>query len=302
MLNSKIEDLTFVAFDTETTGAYPLGSEIVEFGAIKFKVEFEKYLSPELAPANPKLNWQILDELQVLVKPSRRMSAFNISIHGITNEMVSDCSPMSQKINQIREFLNDCILIAHHAPFDMGFLIIELEKANLKFPTDPVLCTSLLGRALISETPNHKLQTLVKYFKLDGGNAHRALDDAKACGQVALECFRRLGPNSKLQDLVSKMKSELRWSDFQMLSTDSELIKKVAQAILDRKDIQMIYSGGTRSGSYRIVTPKGIVRNPDGDYISAICHIDRVQKRFYFNKIKELLVVDSLGIFGQDEA
>ena len=35
MLNKKWTDVEIVAFDLETSGAYPLGSEIVEFGAVK---------------------------------------------------------------------------------------------------------------------------------------------------------------------------------------------------------------------------------------------------------------------------
>src|SRR4051812_41661743 len=97
-------EFEFVAFDTETSGAYPLGCEVVEFGAVKWKGGKE------------------IDSFQTLLKPSKPMSDFIIGIHGITNEMVADAPEMKDKISEIHQFLQGAIPLAHHAPFDMGFL------------------------------------------------------------------------------------------------------------------------------------------------------------------------------------
>lgn len=267
LLKTKLSDLAFVAFDTETTGAYPVGDEIVEFGAVKWS------------------RGQIVETLQVLVKPSQQMTAFNIGIHGITNEMVETCPSIGQEIQKIRDFIGDATLIAHHAPFDMGFMAIEFEKFKILFPRDPVLCTSLLARKLIPESSNHKLQTLIKFLNIDGGQAHRALDDAKACLMVALECFKRMGPEADLEQAVRVMQKKLQWADYYLLNNPSNLIQILARVILEKGDFQFVYDGGSLKGKTRVMTPKGIVRNPDGDYVSAICHLDRVQKRFYLAKI-----------------
>lgn len=56
MLNNNTEflkDLTLVAFDLETSGAYPIGDEIVEFGAVKWK------------------DGAVIDKLQILVSTLR---------------------------------------------------------------------------------------------------------------------------------------------------------------------------------------------------------------------------------------
>ncbi|MBX2994460.1 MAG: exonuclease [Bdellovibrionaceae bacterium] len=266
-LEQKLSDITLIAFDTETTGAYPLGDEVVEFGAVKWR------------------GGQIIDELQVLVKPSQPMTPFNMSIHGITNEMVENCPPMSTQIQKIRDFMSDGVLVAHHAPFDIGFMTVEFEKAGLPFPNDPVLCSSLLARRLIEESPNHKLQTLIKVLKIDGGTAHRALDDARACLYVELECWKRAGEDKTLAEISKLQGKELKWADYVLLKNPSNLIQALALAILHKKDFDIVYDGGSLKGKTRRITPQGIVRNPDGDYVSAICHIDRAQKRFYLGKI-----------------
>lgn len=272
-LEQNLDEITLVAYDTETTGAYPLGFEVVEFGAVKWH------------------KGKIIDELQVLLKPSRLMSAEVIKIHGITNEMVENSPPMSEKIQEIRQFLNGAILMAHHAPFDMGFMTVCFEQNSLTMPADPVLCTSLLARKLIHETANHKLQTLVAFLKINGGQAHRALDDAKACLEVGLECWKRAGSEKTLAELVQVQGKNLRWIDYALINNSNALVRAIAEAIQGTKDMDVIYDGGTHKGKSRRVTPIGIVRNPDGDYLSAICHLDRAQKRFYLGKIKDFAVV-----------
>lgn len=266
-------EYTFVAFDTETSGAYPLGADIVEFGAVKWK------------------NGKIVDEFQTLLKPNFEMTPFIITIHGITNEMVANAPKMSEKILEISEFLKDSVVLAHHAPFDMGFLTADYEKNKLPLPTVPVVCTSLLSRNVIKESPNHKLQTLIKFLNLNQGAAHRALDDAKACLEVALECFKRMGPDTSLEQIQKKVGKPLIWSNYLLFSNRNQNYNQMTQAILEHKDVDIVYHGGSLPGKSRRISPIGIVRNPDGDYVMAVCHIDRAQKRFYFDKMKDVAIV-----------
>lgn len=274
-LNRPWHEYTYVSFDTETSGAYPLGAEIVEIGMIKWKGGKE------------------IGQYQTLLKPTYPMSDFIIGIHGITNEMVADAPLMKDRINEIRDFFRDSVLMAHHAPFDMGFLTVDIEKAQIPLPTEPVLCTSLLARKLIPESPNHKLQTLNQVLKIDGGTAHRAFDDARACLQVGLECLKRMGETATLQHAIKAMGKELEWSKYLLLNGQSEFYKRIVEAIQSRRDVDFVYEGGSLKGKTRRMTPIGIVRNPDGDYVMATCHIDRAQKRFYFDKMKDVSVVFS---------
>lgn len=266
-------DYTFVSFDTETSGAYPLGSDIVEFGAVKWQ------------------NGKEIAQYQTLLKPRERMSDFIIGIHGITNEMVESAPSMKDKIQEIKNFLEGAIPLAHHAPFDMGFISADFEKHGINPPIEPVLCTSLLARRMIPESPNHKLQTLITELNLPRGSAHRALDDARACLYVGLECMNRLGRMTTLQDVIQAQGKKLSWTDYYLTKSGSEKLKLVVQAIQDKKDLEFIYEGGTLKGKPRRMTPIGIVRNPDGDFIMAVCHVDRAQKRFYFEKISDLQIL-----------
>lgn len=272
-LDLPLSEYTYVAFDTETSGAYPIGHDIVEFGAVKW------YQGQEVG------------RLQFLLKPRELMSDFIIGIHGITNAMVENAPSIQEKIMEIHEFLKGAVVMAHHAPFDMGFLSVDFEHARLPLPAEPALCTSLLSRKWISGVENHKLQTLVKHLGIDGGQAHRAYDDAKACLQVGLECFKLMGENKTLADAIASQGKSLMWKDYGLLHAGTVSLQTMINAIHSKKDVEMVYKGGSQKGEIRRVTPIGIVRNPDGDYLMAFCHRDKTNKRYYLNRIADIETV-----------
>ncbi|WP_253720971.1 exonuclease domain-containing protein [Bdellovibrio bacteriovorus] len=272
-LDLPLNEYTFVAFDTETSGAYPVGHDIVEFGAVKW------YKGEEIG------------RLQFLIKPRELMTDFIIGIHGITNEMVADAPPMSEKIREIHDFIKGTIVMAHHAPFDMGFLAADFEKNHLPLPSEPALCTSLLSRKWIHGVENHKLQTLVKHLTIDGGQAHRAYDDAKSCLYVALACFQKMNENVTLAEVIKSQAKNLWWKDYSLAALNAPKFQFIKEAILAKRDIDMVYMGGSAKGEVRRITPIGIVRNPDGDYLQAFCHNEKTAKRYYLNRINDVAVV-----------
>lgn len=270
-LNGKWTDATFVAFDTETSGAWPVGCDIVEFGAVKWRAGQE------------------VGRVQHLLKPREPMSDFIIGIHGITNEMVADKPPFATILDEVAEFFEGCVLMAHHAPFDMGFVAVEFEKAKRSLPTGPVLCTSLLSRKLVHGTPNHKLQTLVQHLKLDGGSAHRAFDDARACLQVGLHSLGLLGEDASLRRAIECQGKELLWKDYSLYGPSVDaLTAAVRDALEKRATIEFLYDKSTQP---RRAKPLGLVRNPDGDFMQAQCLRDQTAKRFYLAKMRDPVVL-----------
>ena len=178
-------------------------------------------------------------------------------------------------------------MLAHHAPFDLGFLTLDIEKQNLIFPNNIHFCSSLLSRALLTTT-NHKLQTLVKELNLTGGDAHRAYDDAYACLQVFLKCIEKLEANTTIEKLLQIQKKPIQWNNYKVWTTENNKLLALAEAALQGKTLMIIYEGGQTKSKPRPIRPFGIVRNPDGDYIHAECGLDLQRKRFYIDKILKL--------------
>ena len=269
-MNEKLSEIQFVSFDTETTGQYPLTAEVCELAAVKYQ------------------NGKIIDTFATLLKPSRPMLEANIKIHGITNEMVASAPLMAEKISSFRDFIDGSVVIAHHAPFDLGFMTIEFEKANLALPELPAICTSLLSRKLIPESSNHRLQTLIGFLKIEKGQAHRALDDAQACLQVALKCMERL-PEADLGQLLEAQGGTLSWQRFSLRDLiKTEVYKRLVYVTEKGISFEMIYQGGSNPGKPRIIISEGLVRSLNGDFLVAREPNAEQTKRYLLDKIESV--------------
>ena len=198
--------------------------------------------------------------------------------------MVASAPRIEEILPEFRAFVGDAYVVGHHSPFDAGFLGVEFERLHITPPRDPIFCTSLLGRKLIKNTPNHKLQTLVKTLGLEKRTAHRALSDALACLDVFMHCLTLIPGEPSLENILSAQGKELHWQDFYLGKLRSlDRLKGVFWGLENQAVIWILYNA--QGGKKRKIKPFGIIRNPDGDYIKAQCLIDNREKRFYLDKI-----------------
>ena len=174
----ELRELTFVIVDLETTGGSPAGCDITEIGAVKVR------------------GGEVLGEFATLVRPSAEIPPFISVLTGITDAMVASSPRPSAVLPAFLEFARGCVLVAHNAPFDMGFLRAGCEQLGLTWPAFEVVDTALLARRILTrdETPNCKLATLALYFRAAEQPCHRALADARATVDVLHGLFERLGP------------------------------------------------------------------------------------------------------------
>ncbi|GAA5151453.1 DEDD exonuclease domain-containing protein [Nocardioides marinquilinus] len=177
-LGRPLRDLTFCVVDLETTGgSAQAGSMITEIGAVKVR------------------GGEVLGEFQTLVNPHTEIPAFIAVLTGITNSMVSDAPPIESALPAFLEFAAGCVLVAHNAPFDVGFLRHFAERQQRPWPTFDVVDTAVLARRVVTrdEAPNHKLSSLARVFRSGTTPDHRALSDARATVDVLHGLMERVG-------------------------------------------------------------------------------------------------------------
>src|SRR5680860_1469522 len=177
-LGRGLRDVTFCIVDLETTGGSAAGgSMITEVGAVKVR------------------GGEILGEFQTLVNPETSIPAFIAVLTGITDSMVATAPPIETVLPQFLEFAQGCVLVAHNAPFDVGFLKHFAEKQGLPWPKFEVLDTAKLARRVITrdDAPNCKLSSLAALFNAATSPNHRALADARATVDVLHGLMGRLG-------------------------------------------------------------------------------------------------------------
>ena len=133
---------------------------------------------------------------EILIKPVPfEFNEYNIKIHNITPEMVIDKPTFDKVWQEIFPFLNDRIVVAHNAEFDVGALLSTLDLFGIEFPTFDYLCTVKLSQKAYPELQSHKLNNLANAIGIDFSH-HRAGDDAYACAMVLIKIIKDFNLNS----------------------------------------------------------------------------------------------------------
>ena len=177
-LGRPLRDLTFCVVDLETTGGSAEGgSMITEVGAVKVR------------------GGEVLGEFQTLVNPHTQIPPFIAVLTGITNSMVGQAPSIESVLPSFLEFAAGSVLVAHNAPFDVGFLKWFAARQGIPWPAFEVLDTAKIARRVITrdDAPNCKLSSLARVFHASTTPNHRALSDARATVDVLHGLMERLG-------------------------------------------------------------------------------------------------------------
>ncbi len=175
-LGTHLSAVTFCVVDLETTGAAET-DKITEIGAVKVR------------------SGEVLGEFQTLVNPTIAIPPLIAVLTGITNAQVAGAPSLRQVLPSYLAFAHETVLVAHNAPFDVGFLRRACEALGYPFPRWPVVDTAALARQILlrDEVPNCRLATLAKHFRASTTPNHRALTDAQATVDVLHGLIERVG-------------------------------------------------------------------------------------------------------------
>ena len=121
-------------------------------------------------------------EWSTLINPGIAIPPEIQALTGISNAMVRDAPPFSAVAEELRERLKGCVLVAHSARFDYGFLKAAFRTLGHRFQTD-ILCTLRLSRQMFPQYDRHGLDALILRHQLGGDGRHRALGDARLIAQ-----------------------------------------------------------------------------------------------------------------------
>lgn len=167
--NARIEKLQwivdpnrlYVVLDVETTGGKAGTDRITEIGAVKMQAG------------------EVLETFNTLINPQRHIPSFISRLTGISNAMVVNAPTFADIANQLSEFLQGAVFVAHNAKFDYGFIRSEFARCDIPFDM-PQLCTVVSMRRYYPGQPSYSLGKLCEAFDIPLINHHRALADATA--------------------------------------------------------------------------------------------------------------------------
>ena len=172
----ELAQLQFAVIDLETTGWSPGAAAITEIAAVRVR------------------GGRRQGEFASLVNPGVPVPPGIEDLTGISDSMLAAAPRLPAVLPSLLDFAGGSVLVAHNAPFDVGFLRAACAECGLAWPRFTVLDTVMLARQLMDpdEVPDCKLGTLARFFRTRTTPSHRALADARATADVLGWLIRRL--------------------------------------------------------------------------------------------------------------
>ncbi|QAU34757.1 exonuclease domain-containing protein [Janthinobacterium sp. 17J80-10] len=165
-----LAQISYTVFDTETTGLYPAaGDEIISIGAVRI--------------VNGRLLQQ--ENFDRMIRPRCPVSAESVAIHGITEDMLAGHPRVEQVLPQFQRFVEDTVLVAHNAAFDLRFLQMQEAQTGVRFGQQ-VLDTLLLSQVIHPHQLEHTLEAIAARLGVTVVGRHTALGDAIVTAEVFL--------------------------------------------------------------------------------------------------------------------
>ncbi len=171
LFSQSLANEKYVFFDLETTGLNPLqGDKIVEIAVIKTH------------------KGKVIDTFSTMINPEMPIPESATKINNITNDMVKD-SPVFDNdfCSKIIDQIQDSILIAHNASFDLGFLSIELGRNGITFERWKSIDTLKIANKLFAGQKNKLENIMRRYNIMPDGTLHRAFSDTDILRKIYFE-------------------------------------------------------------------------------------------------------------------
>lgn len=158
-------DTTYCVLDLETTGFSPTTEKITEIGVMKVK------------------EGKVIDSFSCFVNPEKPIPQRVVEVTNITDDMVKDAETIEQVFPKLMKFIEGSVLVAHNAPFDIGFLKYSAKELGYDFDFTYV-DTLTLAQELFPDFKSYKLGRIAKNLDIKVEVAHRALDDVDTTVKV----------------------------------------------------------------------------------------------------------------------
>lgn len=166
---------------------------------VAFDVETPNSMGDRICSAGLTVieNNKVVESREIRIDPETFFDWRCIKVHGITESDVAGEPTFPEVWDEIRGMMENSVILAHNAPFDLGVLRKLLIHYGLEFHPITYADTLRISRSVYGRTmPNHKLGTLCAELGIPL-NAHQAGSDSFGCAQLYLRMQETAGALTK---------------------------------------------------------------------------------------------------------
>ena len=269
----QLSSVTFALLDVETTGLSPsYGHRVCEVACLCVRDGVEA------------------GSFESLVDPERPITAGAFYVNHITAEMLAGAPTFAEIANPLLALLDDAVLVAHNAPFDLGFLAKELAIAGCPHPVGPVVDTLALSRRLYTLS-SHSLHVVASALNVPLEPVHRAMSDVQVTRYILEEMLweldRRWGV-STLEQLLAFQGGSIPYPR----PRDLPLPPPIAEALASHGRVHMHYVDAQGRETERVVRPLYVDEQRGYLYLVAHCYRADALRTFRLDRVVEMAIED----------
>ena len=158
---------SFLSIDVETTGLNKTKDRIIEIAWIIF------------------CKGSVIAEKSYLCSVEEPIPTIITKITGISNKMLEGKLNFSSYVDELlMDMKKTSFFVAYNASFDVGFINEEFNRLDKKLPLKPWIDPFVFIKRFDRYKKGKKLTDATARWGIKLDNAHRALSDAKATGQL----------------------------------------------------------------------------------------------------------------------
>jgi len=247
-------DGTFIVFDLETTGLSAATCRITEIGAVKLR------------------GGEVVDTFGTFVDPEQSLTPEIVKLTGITDEMLEGAPPEKEALERFYAFCegDDCVLVAHNAPFDTSFLQAGARRCGMPYAFTAI-DTVAISRALYKDLNKHSLDRVAKYLEMPPFKHHRACDDASILAEIFKCMLRDIRARDPKAASALSINTACMDADFKKLPSYHQIL--IAKNYAGLKNLYKLISYGHLDYYFkRPRVPKSVlVKHREGLLVGSAC-------------------------------
>jgi DNA polymerase-3 subunit epsilon len=271
-LNQPLAQITFAVLDVETTGLDPAyGHRVCEVGCLRAR------------------DGQVLERFESLVDPGRDISPGAFRVNRITPEMLRGAPKFDAIADRLLRRMENAVLVAHNAPFDLGFLTAELEIARRPLPDNPGVDTLALARNQYRFYRNSLSAVAGALEVQTHATTHRAMSDVETTYGVLKRMMEELASQHSITTLGELI--DLQGGPVQQRRSRTLVLPPAIAEALERGGrVRMRYVDSRGRETDRVVRPLRVSQRQGTLYLIAHCYARNAQRTFRLDRVVEMVL------------